>query len=279
MDIRRIIFGLLAGAALLLPSAPARAQEVVIDPTQIGVAIENSSQSISEMISMLEQLHINNETLKDIWGAGEKIIEVADRFKDAGQLVELTERYNALIKQAADYAGKIGEWSGEEYFDGYERMMRYITECVKHGEKVVEAYSNFFKFLKTNDADKNEALQKAIEMIQKEIDEMTFEYEDIEFELKLGGGIVAVTRLIENGSTSEGYARVYADLGDEKTAAGGWIGLVRIIVAVILVVSVIAVFVQTNRGQGGPASLPFIRFFGITVVVYALLEILNSFIY
>ena len=279
MDIRRIIFGLLAGAALLLSSAPARAQEVVIDPTQIGVAIENSSQSISEMISMLEQLHINNETLKDIWGAGEKIIEVADRFKDAGQLVELTERYNALIKQAADYAGKIGEWSGEEYFDGYERMMRYITECVKHGEKVVEAYSNFFKFLKTNDADKNEALQKAIEMIQKEIDEMTFEYEDIEFELKLGGGIVAVTRLIENGSTSEGYARVYADLGDGKTAAGGWIGLVRIIVAVILVVSVIAVFVQTNRGQGGPASLPFLRFFGITVVVYALLEILNSFIY
>ena len=279
MDIRRIIFGLLAGAALLLPSAPARAQEVVIDPTQIGVAIENSSQSISEMISMLEQLHINNETLKDIWGAGEKIIEVADRFKDAGQLVELTERYNALIRQAADYAGKIGEWSGEEYFDGYERMMRYITECVKHGEKVVEAYSNFFKFLKTNDADKNEALQKAIEMIQKEIDEMTFEYEDIEFELKLGNDIVAVTRLIENGSTSEGYARVYAGLGDGKTAAGGWIGLVRIIVAVILVVSVIAVFVQTNRGQGGPASLPFIRFFGITVVVYALLEILNSFIY
>ena len=279
MDIRRIIFGLLAGAALLLPSAPARAQEVVIDPTQIGVAIENSSQSISEMISMLEQLHINNETLKDIWGAGEKIIEVADRFKDAGQLVELTERYNALIKQAADYAGKIGEWSGEEYFDGYERMMRYITECVKHGEKVVEAYSNFFKFLKTNDADKNEALQKAIEMIQKEIDEMTFEYEDIAFELKLGNDIVAVTRLIENGSTSEGYARVYADLGDEKTAAGGWIGLVRIIVAVILVVSVIAVFVQTNRSQGGPASLPFLRFFGITVVVYALLEILNSFIY
>jgi hypothetical protein len=279
MDIRHILTGLLLGTALLLPSAPARAQEVVIDPTQIGVAIENSSQSISEMISMLEQLHINNETLKDIWGAGEKIIEVADRFKDAGQLVELTERYNALIRQAADYAGKIGEWSDEEYFDGYERMMRYITECVKHGEKVVEAYSNFFKFLKTNDADKNEALQKAIEMIQKEIDEMTFEYEDIKVELRLGSDIVAVTRLIENGSTSEGYARVYAGLGDGKAAAGGWIGIVRIIVAVILVVSVIAVFVQTNKGQGGPASLPFIRFFGITVVVYALLELLNSFIY
>ena len=275
------LLGLLLGAAVLLPAGERRAaaQEVVIDPTQIGVSIENSAQSISEMISMLEQLHKVGAVLDTLWGNGEKIINVAKRFKDAGQLVELTETYNRLLRQATDYAGKIGEWSGEEYFDGYERMMRYITECVKHGEKVVEAYSNFFKFLKTNDADKNEALQKAIEMIQKEIDEMTFEYEDIEFELKLGGGIVAVTRLIENGSTSEGYARVYADLGDGKTAAGGWIGLVRIIVAVILVVSVIAVFVQTNRGQGGPASLPFIRFFGITVVVYALLEILNSFIY
>ena len=280
MDIRRIIVSLLAGTALLLASAPAaRAQEVVIDPTQIAVGIENSASSISEMINMLEQLHINNETLKDIWGAGEKIVEVADRFRDAGQLVELTEQYNRLLKTATEYAKRIDEWKDEEYFDGYERMMRYITRCVTQGQKVVEAYQNFFRLLKTNDADKNEALRKAIAQIQAEIDAITDEFEDVEFELNLGGGVVSVTRLIESGSSSSGYARVYDSLGDKTDAAGGWIDLVRIIVALVLVVSVIAVFVQTNRGQGGPASLPFIRLFSITVVVYVLLELLDWFIY
>ena len=279
MDIRRIIVSLLAGTALLLPSAPARAQEVVIDPTQIAVGIENSASSISEMINMLEQLHINNETLKDIWGAGEKIVEVADRFREAGQLVELTEQYNRLLKTATEYARKIEQWQDEEYFDGYERMMRYITRCVTQGQKVVEAYQNFFKILKTNDADKSEALQKAIAEIQAEIDAITDEFEDVEFELKLGGGVVSVTRLIESGSSSSGYARAYDSLGDKADAAGGWIDLVRIIVALVLVISVIAVFVQTNKGQGGPASLPFIRLFSITVVVYALLELLDWMIY
>ena len=278
MDIRRIIFGFLAGAALLLPSAPARAQEVVFDPTQTGVAIENSAQSISEMISMLEQLHKVGAVLDTLWGNGEKIINVAKRFKDAGQLVDLTENYNRLLKQATDYAGRIEEWSDEEYFDGYERMMRYITECISQGGKVIEAYSNFFKLLKTNDAEKQEALQKSIEYIKERIREMQRAYNDTRLQKTFGDGLVSFVTLVEKGSTSQGYAKTYAGLGDEKVMAGGWISLVRIIVAVILVVSVITVFVQTNKGQGGPASLPFIRFFGITVAVYVMLELLNAFI-
>ena len=278
------LLGLLFGAAVLLPAGERRAaaQEVVIDPTQIGVSIENSAQSISEMISMLEQLHINNETISKIWGEGEKILEVAGRFRDAGQLVELTERYNRLLRAAADYAGRIGDWKDEEYFDGYERMMRYITECVTRGQKVFKAYQDFFRYLKTNDRDKMDMIEKASAQIQEGIDDMAAEYEAMDFQIGLGSDIVTLVRFIEDGGGSGDYADTYAGLGDIRPMTSAWISLVRAVVALVLLVLVIPVAVRTGRNReamDGPAAVPFTRYFSITVIAWAVLEVLNSVIY
>ena len=94
---------ILAALPPLLLCRPAAAQEVVVDPTHIGVAVENTASSLEEMITMIEEMFSLNGKLDDLYGLAEKVSEVADRFKEVGYLVDMTETYNELLQRTYDY--------------------------------------------------------------------------------------------------------------------------------------------------------------------------------
>lgn len=96
---KRHVIILLGIAVSLFLCRSAAAQEVVVDPTHIGVAVENTASSLEEMITMIEEMFSLNGKLDDLYGLAEKAGEVADRFKEVGYLVDMTDSYNDLLKR------------------------------------------------------------------------------------------------------------------------------------------------------------------------------------
>ena len=96
---KRHVIILLGIAVSLFLCRSAAAQEVVVDPTHIGVAVENTASSLEEMITMIEEMFSLNGKLDDLYGLAEKAGEVADRFREVGYLVDMADSYNDLLKR------------------------------------------------------------------------------------------------------------------------------------------------------------------------------------
>ena len=119
---KRHVIILLGIAVSLFLCRSAAAQEVVVDPTHIGVAVENTASSLEEMITMIEEMFSLNGKLDDLYGLAEKAGEVADRFREVGYLVDMTDSYNDLLKRTYEYSAKVKSWAAEGDLYGYERQ-------------------------------------------------------------------------------------------------------------------------------------------------------------
>ena len=137
---KRHVIILLGIAVSLFLCRSAAAQEVVVDPTHIGVAVENTASSLEEMITMIEEMFSLNGKLDDLYGLAEKAGEVADRFREVGYLVDMTDSYNDLLKRTYEYSAKVKSWAAEGDLYGYERQLRYFHSCEMQGIKLFNQY-------------------------------------------------------------------------------------------------------------------------------------------
>lgn len=137
---RKRIFIVIEVIASLLMCRTAAAQEVVVDPTHIGVAVENTASSLEEMITMIEEMFTLNGKLDDLYGLAEKVSEVADRFREVGYLVDMTDSYNDLLRRTREYSTKVKNWGAEGDLYGYERQLRYFYRCEMQGMKLFNQY-------------------------------------------------------------------------------------------------------------------------------------------
>lgn len=177
---KRHVIILLGITVSLFLCRSAAAQEVVVDPTHIGVAVENTASSLEEMITMIEEMFSLNGKLDDLYGLAEKAGEVADRFKEVGYLVDMTDSYNDLLKRTYEYSAKVKSWAAEGDLYGYERQLRYFHSCEMQGIKLFNQYVEYFRNLKTSDADKAEQAQKALKELDKRRIAVTREMASIE---------------------------------------------------------------------------------------------------
>lgn len=278
---KRILTIILAVMTGLMPAITSRAQGgVVIDPTHIGVAIENTASSLSEMITMIEEMFSLNDKLDDIYGLAEKVEEVADRFREVGYLVEMTESYNELLKRTIDYSTMIRKWAAEDGIYGYEKELRYLYRCEKQGIKLFEMYINYFRSLKTSDADKAQEAKNTYREIKREIDKMDKIMMNIEDTKVISGSITSTLRYLDKANSIKSYTDTYAHLGSADRAAGAWISLMQtlelIILGIMALMVVIIVFRGADVGMTTSSSAP-VRWFiggGIAFLVLQIMEII-----
>ena len=195
------------------------AREVVVDPTHIGVAVENTASSLEEMITMIEEMFSLNGKLDDLYGLAEKVSEVADRFKEVGYLVDMTETYNELLQRTYDYSSRIKEWAAEGDIYNYERELRYIYRCETQGIKLFEQYMNYFRSLKTTDADKAEKAEKTIEKMEKALEELTRTMDAAEQSRQIGESLADAATFLDRGLSVDDYTQTYRSLGDAESDA------------------------------------------------------------
>ena len=138
---------------------------------------------------MIEEMFSLNGKLDDLYGLAEKAGEVADRFREVGYLVDMTDSYNDLLKRTYEYSAKVKSWAAEGDLYGYERQLRYFHSCEMQGIKLFNQYIEYFRNLKTSDADKAEQAQKALKELDKRRIAVTREMASIEQSRQFAAGI------------------------------------------------------------------------------------------
>lgn len=278
---RKRIFIVIEVIASLLMCRTAAAQEVVMDPTHIGVAVENTASSLEEMITMIEEMFTLNGKLDDLYGLAEKASEVADRFREVGYLVDMTDSYNDLLRRTREYSTRVKNWAVEGDLYGYERQLRYFYRCEMQGMRLFNQYVEYFRNLKTSDADKAEQAQRAL----KELDErrlaVTREMDAAEQSRQVAGCMVDAVKFLDKSMDSRNYAENYRHLGNADYAATSWIMVVRVVIGIILLFLAVSAFIIIFRGQEMgtlTGAMALFRWFIAAVTAWTFLELYNSLI-
>lgn len=268
---------LIASMALLIPGH-AVAQEIVVDPTHIGVAIENTASSLEEMITMVEEMFMLNDKLDDLYGLAEKVDEVADRFREVGYLVEMTETYNDLLKRTYDYSARIREWAAESGLYGYERELRYMYRCEMNGIRLFNQYVSFFRNLKTSDADKVQETRETLRDIRHELQQIETAMGSISQSRAMAAGMESAMEFFDATNTVHDYVDTYRHLGSPSSAGSAWIRFIRIIEGLLLGFMAVAGMSIIFRGQdaGTLAGSTAMRWFIAAAVAMTVLELLDK---
>lgn len=278
---RKRIFIVIEVIASLLMCRTAAAQEVVVDPTHIGVAVENTASSLEEMITMIEEMFTLNGKLDDLYGLAEKVSEVADRFREVGYLVDMTDSYNDLLRRTREYSTKVKNWGAEGDLYGYERQLRYFYRCEMQGMKLFNQYIEYFRNLKTSDADKAEQAQKALKELEERRVAVTREMDAAEQSRQVAGCMVDAVKFLDKSMDSGEYAESYRHLGNADYAATSWIMVVRVIMGIILLFLAVSAFIIIFRGQEMgtlTGAMALFRWFIAAVTAWMFLELYNSLI-
>lgn len=278
---RKRIFIVIEVIASLLMCRTAAAQEVVVDPTHIGVAVENTASSLEEMITMIEEMFTLNGKLDDLYGLAEKVSEVADRFREVGYLVDMTDSYNDLLRRTHEYSTKVKNWGAEGDLYGYERQLRYFYRCEMQGMKLFNQYIEYFRNLKTSDADKAEQAQKALKELEDRRVAVTREMDAAEQSRQVAGCMVDAVKFLDKSMDSGDYAESYRHLGNADYAATSWIMVVRVIMGIILLFLAVSAFIIIFRGQEMgtlTGAMALFRWFIAAVTAWMFLELYNSLI-
>ena len=265
----------------LLMCRTAAAQEVVVDPTHIGVAVENTASSLEEMITMIEEMFTLNGKLDDLYGLAEKASEVADRFREVGYLVDMTDSYNDLLKRTREYSTKVKNWAAEGDLYGYERQLRYFYRCEMQGMKLFNQYVEYFKSLKTSDADKAEQAQRALKELEERRVAVTREMDAVEQSRQVAVSMVDAVKFLDKSLDSRNYVESYRHLGNADYAATSWIMVVRVIMGIILLFLAVSAFIIIFRGQEMgtlTGAMALFRWFIAAITAWMLLELYNSLI-
>lgn len=278
---RKRIFIVIEVIASLLMCRTTAAQEVVVDPTHIGVAVENTASSLEEMITMIEEMFTLNGKLDELYGLAEKVSEVADRFREVGYLVDMTDSYNDLLRRTREYSAKVKNWAAEGDLYGYERQLRYFYRCEMQGMKLFNQYVEYFRNLKTSDADKAEQAQIAIKELEERRIAVTREMNAAEQSRQVAGCMVDAAKFLDKSMDSRSYAENYRHLGNADYAATSWIMVVRVIMGIILLFLAVSAFIIIFRGQEMgtlTGAMALFRWFIAAVTAWMLLELYNSLI-
>lgn len=265
---------------------PLRGQvpSIVNDPVHTGVAIENTAQSLEQMITMLEEMTKNNDNFEALHGIGKFLEKTADRFREVGILDQMTRQYAQLVENATEYAKKAEKWAAEGDMQNYERMVRYVYECQKRGKELVEAYINYFKSLHLTDAERLELLEVNLDKLTKEIELMEEEFEFLDDVHDYIDDIAAVDAFLDGVANPENYAKVIHKFGTVEGSSNGWVRIVRIILALTLILLTALAYLLAVRSStmamtsSAETYSVIIRLFVAMTIVWVFVELYAAFL-
>ena len=282
---RRILTTMLA---VLLCSAPAIAQAVVIDPSQIAASAINVADQIDYAIDQVSELtnmgdkignlknHLDNVFGED--GLGGKAITL---MQDLGTLERLTKAYNSTLSSAARYASVLKD-NGRVRVSDANILLSYLTSSRRTAESAVATARKILESLGFSKGEKKAELDRIIRELEEELARMDRVME-VEMEASLiSEGLSCFMATIDEGMGSQQYVQTLEAYGDKNAAAGKALGVITLILLMLTAASTIYGYVIYTRGgiTGDPTSENvFLRIgvalLGATVVLNILARVFN----
>ena len=227
---------------LVLPLA-GKAQQVVIDPSQIAASATNAANQIDYMLDQLGELahlgdqmnsmreHIDNVFGED--GIGGKAISV---MQDLGTLARLTESYNSTIKMTQMYAQQMQEMERYRLSDA-NMMLSYLNSMKTQIELAVETAKKILNTMGFSKAEKKEEIEKIIEDMDANLAKMEKVMQIETQSTVMAEGMNEFMNFIDEEMSAEDFIEAKKAYGTTSGAASGTLGVTSLILGLLGVAS------------------------------------------
>ena len=236
---RRIIIAVLLA---VFPLA-LRAQQVVIDPSQIAASATNAANQIDYMLDQLgelahlgEQMNTMREHIDNVFGEdgiGGKAISV---MQDLGTLARLTESYNSTIKMTEAYARQMQEMERYKLSDA-NMMLSYLNSMKTQIELAIETAKKILNTMGFSKAEKKEEIEKIIDEMDANLAKMEKIMEIETQSTIMAEGLNDFMDFIDEEMSTEDYIQAKKVYGTATGAASGTLGVISLILGLLGIAS------------------------------------------
>ena len=227
--------------AVLLALFPlaVRAQQVVIDPSQIAASATNAANQIDYMLDQLGELahlgdqmntmreHIDNVFGED--GIGGKAISV---MQDLGTLARLTESYNSTIKMTEAYARQMQEMERYKLSDA-NMMLSYLNSMKTQIELAVETARKILNTMGFSKAEKKQEIEEIIDQMDANLAKMEKIMQIETQSTMMAEGMNEFMDFIEQEMSAEDFIEAKKPYGTASGAASGTLGVISLILGLL----------------------------------------------
>ena len=231
--------------AVLLAVFPfaVKAQQVVIDPSQIAASATNAANQIDYMLDQLgelahlgEQMNTMREHIDNVFGEdgiGGKAISV---MQDLGTLARLTESYNSTIKMTEAYARQMQEMERYKLSDA-NMMLSYLNSMKTQIELAIETAKKILNTMGFSKAEKKEEIEKIIDEMDANLAKMEKIMEIETQSTIMAEGLNEFMDFIDEEMSTEEYIQAKKAYGTASGAASGTLGVISLILGLLGIAS------------------------------------------
>ena len=231
--------------AVLLAVFPftVRAQQVVIDPSQIAASATNAANQIDYMLDQLGELahlgdqmntmreHIDNVFGED--GIGGKAISV---MQDLGTLARLTESYNSTIKMTEAYLRQMQEMERYKLSDA-NMMLSYLNSMKTQVELAIETAKKILNTIGFSKAEKKKEIEDIIDQMDANLAKMEKIMQIETQSTMMAEGMNEFMNFIEDEMSAEDFIEAKKAYGTASGAASGTLGVISLILGLLGIAS------------------------------------------
>ena len=231
--------------AVLLALFPlaVRAQQVVIDPSQIAASATNAANQIDYMLDQLGELahlgdqmntmreHIDNVFGED--GIGGKAISV---MQDLGTLARLTESYNSTIKMTEAYLRQMQEMERYKLSDA-NMMLSYLNSMKTQVELAIETAKKILNTMGFSKAEKKKEIEDIIDQMDANLAKMEKIMQIETQSTMMAEGMNEFMDFIDQEMSAEDFIEAKKPYGTASGAASGTLGVISLILGLLGIAS------------------------------------------
>ena len=216
-----------------------RAQQVVIDPSQIAASATNAANQIDYMLDQLGELahlgdqmntmreHIDNVFGED--GIGGKAISV---MQDLGTLARLTESYNSTIKMTEAYLRQMQEMERYKLSDA-NMMLSYLNSMKTQIELAVETARKILNTMGFSKAEKKKEIEDIIDQMDANLAKMEKIMQIETQSTMMAEGMNEFMDFIDQEMSAEDFIEAKKPYGTASGAASGTLGVISLILGLL----------------------------------------------
>lgn len=220
-----------------------RAQQIVIDPSQIAASATNAAEQVDYMLDQLgelahlgEQMNTMREHIDNVFGEdgiGGKTISV---LQDLGTIARITESYNSTMKMTEMYAKQMQEMDRYRLSDA-NMMLSYLNSMKTQVELTIETAKKILNTIGFSKMEKKQEVEKLIDDMESNLRNMEKVMQIETQSTVIAEGLNDFIEVVDREMTAEGYVAAKQAYGSSRSAASGSLGVISLILGLLGIAS------------------------------------------
>ena len=247
--------------SLLLPCT-VRAQEIVIDPSQIAASATNAAEQVDYMLDQLGELaHLGDQLstmrgyIDEVFGddgVGGKTISI---LQDLGTLDRLTQSYLSTIRSTEQMARTM-EQMGQYRLSDANMMLTYLRQMKNQAEMAIETAKHILGTMGFSRKEKKDEVDKLIEEMEENLDKMNAMVEIEAEATAIATSLTDFVEYLDNSMDGRDYIQTMEVYGSLSDAGENSMGVLSLILALLGIISTAWGYLIYARGSipGDPVA-------------------------